>query len=98
MLLVHEVKWIIMSKDRKVIATGIPRHRRLSLTEGNKNRIIFYNNKKKAECAFIHNGFFGEDLLLTPEEKVSENRLSGPALRADRLEAVEVHMKLETTE
>jgi len=53
-----------MSKDRKVIAKGVPRNRELVLVddEKDKKRILTYSSKKMAEVGF-KSGFYGQGLL-----------------------------------
>lgn len=51
--------WVIMSKDRKIIAKGVPRSRALvevSNLKDNK-RILTYNSKKLAESGFNNSWF-----------------------------------------
>lgn len=57
---ISEKVWIIVSKDRKVIAKGVPRDRHLvSLSDDkDKKRILTYASKKKAELAFKDSFFY----------------------------------------
>ena len=58
----EETKWIIMSKDRNLIATGNPRSRELISVSGlKKQRILSYESKGKAEGAFKNYGFYGQE-------------------------------------
>lgn len=54
--------WLIMSKDRKIIAKGTPRNRALVAVDNSKDRkrILTYNSKKIAENAFRGNWFYKE--------------------------------------
>ena len=65
MNLIEENVWIIVSKDRKLIAKGVPRNRSLISLEdkSNKERILTYQSKKKAELAFNNHGFYGMNQL-----------------------------------
>ena len=56
-----ENKWIIMTKDRKRIAKGVPRDRWIidMSNKKDKKRILTYNSKAKAEAAFKRSGFYG---------------------------------------
>ena len=65
MILLNEKNWIIVSKDRKVIAKGVPRNRYLcELSDTtDKGRILTYSSKSKAESAFKHNGFYNQNIL-----------------------------------
>lgn len=53
--------WVIMSKDRKWIAKGIPRSRYLIKVDDKKDskRILTYSSKRKAEAGFKLNSFYG---------------------------------------
>lgn len=53
-LKIQETKWVIMDKDRTVIAKGVPRNRHLIKIddEKDKKRILFYTSKKMAENGF----------------------------------------------
>ncbi len=53
-------KWIIVSKDRKIIAKGIPRNRYLIPVKDTKDkkRILYYDSQKKAEAGFCSSWFF----------------------------------------
>ena len=54
------IKWVIMSTDRKLIAKGNPRNRRLILVDDIKDnkRILFYDSQKRAEAAYRDSGFY----------------------------------------
>lgn len=58
MELKYEV-WVIMSKDRSIIAKGTPRNRYLCKINESNKRILTYQSKAKAESAFKNNGFYG---------------------------------------
>jgi hypothetical protein len=53
-------KWIIMDKDRTVIAKGIPRNRSLVPLKDteDKQRILDYTTKGRAEAGFTGSGFW----------------------------------------
>lgn len=57
--------WLIMSKDRKLVAKGTPRNRELiRVNDGkDKKRFLTYSSKGRAESAFRDNGFFGRWLI-----------------------------------
>ena len=57
---IEEKVCIIVSKDRKVIAKGVPRDRYLVSIddEKDKKRILTYASKKKAENAFTDSFFY----------------------------------------
>jgi hypothetical protein len=59
-LIIEKECWVIMSKDRKWIAKGIPRNRYLVKIDSSDNkRILTYTHKKVAEQAFLSCGFYG---------------------------------------
>ena len=72
MIEITEKKWIIVSKDRKVIAKGVPRSRELVLLGNTKDkqRILTYGSKKKAENGFLLNWFYAYSDIseYTPED------------------------------
>lgn len=78
--------WVIMSKDRTIIAKGIPRNRSLEYVNDEKGtkRILTYSSKQKAESGFKHNGFFGMEKI--EGFKWGENKLE------EFLEAVNVEL------
>lgn len=51
--------WIIVSKDRKVIAKGAPMHRYLISIDNEEDtkRVLTYGSKQKAEIAFSNYSF-----------------------------------------
>lgn len=57
---IEEKVWVIVSKDRKVIAKGVPRERYLVEIDNNfdKKRILTYASKKKAEAGFKNSFFY----------------------------------------
>lgn len=61
---ISEEVWIIVSKDRKVIAKGVPRNRRLVKIDDKKDkkRILTYASKNKAESAFNDFYFYTYEL------------------------------------
>lgn len=60
-----ETCWIIMSKDRKLIAKGNPRDRHLIPVDSNdQKRILTYSSEGRAKAALSGaNGFYGENLI-----------------------------------
>ena len=54
-------KWVIMSKDRKYIAKGVPRDRWIIKVDDmkDKKRIMYYTTKNKAQDAIDSSGFYG---------------------------------------
>lgn len=65
-------KYVIMSKDRKVIAKGSPRNRHLVKLDDTKDkkRILYYDNKKVAINAYTACGFFiPSDVDITHENR-----------------------------
>lgn len=80
--------WVIMSKDRTLIAKGTVRNRELVRVNdlNDKKRYLTYNTKGRAESAFRVSGFYGQDLIpgCTYNSDLSEF-----------LEAVEVSFKME---
>lgn len=90
MIIEESTVWLIMSKDRTVVAKGTPRNRELCKVEGkDKKRYLTYSSKKRAEAGFRGSGFFGTGLLkgYTRMDDLS-----------DHLEAVECKMTLEIKE
>ena len=63
---VKESVWVIVSKDRKVIAKGVPRNRYLiSIDDKNdKKRILTYASKGKAEAGFKDSYFYQDETKL----------------------------------
>ena len=72
--------FLIMSKDEKLIAEGVPRNRYIChIGEKTNKRILSYNSKKKAESGFKDSGFYiskiAEDYIKeTYPDLVNENR------------------------
>jgi hypothetical protein len=87
MIIKNENVWVIMSKDRKLIAKGVPRDRSLELVDDlkDKKRILTYASKGKAESAFKISGFYGQNKI--------EGFISGMKI-SDFLEAVECKLSL----
>ena len=59
------IVWVIMSKDRTIIARGTPRNRCLVLVNDpkNKQRLITYTSEAKAIAGFRDSGFYNMGLL-----------------------------------
>lgn len=76
--------WVVMSKDRKVIAKGTPRNRELVFVDNlkDKKRLLTYSSKGMAESGFNKSFFYQYkiDTKYTPSD----------------LEAVEVQMSITT--
>ena len=73
MNIIEKEVWVIMSKDRSVIAKGVPRDRWLCQVNNTKDnkRILTYNSKIKAELAYKDSWFFidaGVDEGLTKDD------------------------------
>lgn len=49
-MLLREEKWVLMSKDRKIIAKGVPRNRYMCLIDESNKRILTYNSEGKARA------------------------------------------------
>lgn len=88
MLNIEQEKWVIMSKDRSVIAKGNPRDRNLIRVsdEKDKKRVLFYNSKKLAENAFINNGFYSD---------YEKSDLNSSVERYKHLEAIKVKVLIQ---
>ncbi len=58
---IKETVWVIMTKDGKKIAKGVPRNRYLVDVEDktDKKRILTYASKAKAEAGFTVSGLYG---------------------------------------
>lgn len=58
---IKETVWVIMTKDGKKIAKGVPRNRHLIDVDDktDKKRILTYGSKAKAEAGFTVSGFYG---------------------------------------
>jgi hypothetical protein len=61
--LIYTNKWVIMDKERTVIAKGVPRQRYLiPLNDMNDNkRIMYYSSKGRARAGFTGSGFYRPD-------------------------------------
>lgn len=57
MKLVQNV-WVIMDKNRKAIACGVPRNREMKMFENCNSRILTYQSEKKAIAGFTTSGFY----------------------------------------
>lgn len=82
--------WVIMSKDRKLIAKGNVRDRHLVPVDDSedKKRILTYSTKGKATAAFKTSGFYGQHLLDGYSYTDHGRELTA------FLEPVEVHMQM----
>lgn len=60
-LCIRQRKFVIMDKQRIVIAKGTPRNRHLVAlsNEKDKKRILYYNSEALARNAFTNAGFYG---------------------------------------
>lgn len=81
----NKTVWLIMSKDRLVVAKGTPRNRELIRVDNvkDKKRYLTYNSKGMAESGFKNSFFYQGNLGLSKNYTV------------DDLEAVEVEMILK---
>jgi hypothetical protein len=61
MTLFDQKLWVIVTKDRKMIAKGVPRSRYLIPIddESDKKRILTYTSKNKAIAGYKGLGFYG---------------------------------------
>lgn len=73
--------WLIMSKDRKVVAKGTPRNRELIAVDDKKDkkRFLTYSSKGKAEAGFRDSFFYQYKLK-------SEKQYTTADLEAVRIE------------
>lgn len=70
---ITETIWFIMSKDRKLIAKGVPRNRYLChIDENDKKRFLTYSSEGKARSGFEDNGFYTTDIAM---DHIKENNL-----------------------
>ena len=93
-ILFRERKWIIMSKDRTLVARGVPRDRylvRVDDTKDNK-RILSYNSKRMAEAGFMDSGFYSDEIPQKDENGIWINQ---DTWRKKNLEAVPVIITIE---
>jgi len=88
-----EKKWIVMSKDRKIIAKGNPRERYLVAVDNKKDRkrILFYNSERTATSSFRDYGFSISQLPKEVKSKIKD-------FRDIPLEAVPVEVTVIETE
>lgn len=91
--------WVIMSKDRKVIAKGVPRSRYLELLDSDDTkRILTYSTENKARLGFSNgNGFYGQHILSDYQEhwnNYHKGLCEKPKLD-DYLEAVKVEFMMK---
>ena len=87
MQITKKTVWVIMNKDRTIIAKGTLRNRELMrVNEKDIKRFLTYSTKGRAEGAFKSDGFYGQHLL--------EGWECGKKLN-EFLEAVECEMTLE---
>lgn len=71
-MIYEETVWAIMSKNRQIIAKGVPRNRELCFVNEGKARILTYTSKNKAENGFKLSGFFRSNgVIKWMEEKGS---------------------------
>ena len=69
--MIEEIKWMIVSKDRKFIAKGVPRNRWLvPVDEKTNDRILLYSSELRAKKAFMDDWFYtkGGAENLKPED------------------------------
>jgi len=106
--LYKEKCWVVMSKDRTLIAKGVPRNRylywltdELAIQNGqepdNASRILTYTSKGRAEMGFKnHNGFYNEHLIKGLYDYYKDGVRKGAknGELEDYLEAVEVQIEI----
>lgn len=64
MIISNKKVWVIMSKDRKLIAKGNVRDRNLVPVDSDSGeRLLTYTTKGRAEGAFKTHGFWGMDQI-----------------------------------
>jgi hypothetical protein len=83
-----------MSKDRTLIAKGVPRNRNLVRVDDTKDtkRILTYDTEAKARSGFIHNGFYSDYI---PRFDVTGRFTDQEIWREENLEAVPVIITIE---
>ena len=88
MIISNKTVWLIMSKDRSLVAKGTPRNRELVRVDDPKDtkRYLTYSSKAKAESGFKVSGFYGQHQLKGYEQGHSLDKY---------LEAVECEMILK---
>jgi len=61
MILIEKEVWVIVTKDRKMIAKGVPRNRYLIPIDDlkDKKRILTYSSKGMAIAGYTGSGFYG---------------------------------------
>lgn len=91
MLVNSSTVWIIMSKDRSLIAKGNVRDRQLIPTSDTNDiqRILTYTTKGRAEAAWKTSGFYNMELI----DGYDSSKLLG-----EYLDAVEVNLQMVTVE
>jgi len=57
--IIKEEKWVLMNKDRNVIAKGVPRNRYICLLDESNKRILTYGSEGKARASST--GFYKSD-------------------------------------
>ena len=62
MILVNSEVWVIITKDKKMIAKGVPRNRYLVPIDDlkDKKRILTYSSEKTAIANFTNSGFYNK--------------------------------------
>ena len=93
-ILFREHKWIIMSKDRTLIAKGTPRDRWLVRVDNikDKKRILYYNSEGTARAGFMSSGFYSDEI---PRFDVTGRFTDQDTWREEHLEAVPVIITIE---
>lgn len=67
MKLVQSV-WVIMDKNKKAIACGVPRNREMKMFEDCNSRILTYQSEKKAIAGFTSSGFYDQTTKVTDDK------------------------------
>jgi len=69
MVISNQTVWVIMTKNRKYIAKGVPRNRYMVSVDDidDTKRYLTYSSKGKAEAGFKISGFYFQHLI--PEDE-----------------------------
>ena len=95
MLNLKMARWIIMDKDRTVIAKGTVRDRHLIPVDktDDKKRILYYTTKNKAKSAFRDYGFYTYEVPLNAKNLAEERQLEDALLKSLRAVKVEITIR-----
>ena len=101
-MLYQEDKWVLMSKDKKVIAKGVPRNRYICLIAESNKRILTYTSEGKARAS--SRGFYKSDGVrdylqqLFPDKLMGDIYNMGSVEDIIELEPVKVILSIEIKE